>query len=115
MFPDLIWNETTGSAITVTVEGIWGGGAVPLNDEIWMDVEYLGNASYPHGIVRHHDQGRHSGGRNQYDVSSETWGGSTTAFKLVATCHAADEGADHGLLSKSQKSRRRSTSIPKSH
>ena len=43
--PIAIWNDTTGSAVTATVEGIWGGGAVPLDDEIWLDVEYLGDAS----------------------------------------------------------------------
>jgi hypothetical protein len=30
--PLAIWNDTTGSSITVTVEGIWGSGSVPKND-----------------------------------------------------------------------------------
>ena len=34
---------------TATVEGIWGGGAVPNDDDVWLDVEYLGDASSPQG------------------------------------------------------------------
>jgi hypothetical protein len=45
--PIAIWNETTGSAITVTLYGIWGGGAVPNNDDFWIDVEYLGSSGSP--------------------------------------------------------------------
>src|SRR4029077_18258117 len=44
-----IWNDTTGSVVTATVEGIWGGGAVPLDNDIWLDCEYLGDASSPQG------------------------------------------------------------------
>jgi hypothetical protein len=32
--PTAIWNDTTGSAVTATIQGIWGGGAVPNDDEI---------------------------------------------------------------------------------
>src|SRR4029078_12664558 len=39
--PITIWNEVVGTPITVTLQGIWGGGAVPNNDDIWIDVEYL--------------------------------------------------------------------------
>ena len=47
--PIAIWNDTTGSAKTATIEGIWGGGAVPNDDDIWVDVEYLGDAASPQG------------------------------------------------------------------
>ena len=84
-FPISIWNETTGSAITVTVEGVWGGGAVPLNDEIWMDVEYLGNASYPIGSTATTTKADILATGANTTSSSETWGGSTTKFKMVAS------------------------------
>ena len=45
--PIAIWNDTVGSAVTATVEGIWGGGAVPNDDECFLEVEYLGDASSP--------------------------------------------------------------------
>ncbi|MGY4286150.1 hypothetical protein ACVWXO_005370 [Bradyrhizobium sp. LM2.7] len=45
--PIAIWNETVGSSVTVTLYGIWGGGAVPNNDDFWIDVEYLGSSATP--------------------------------------------------------------------
>ena len=48
-FPIVIWNPTTGGNVTVTLCGIWNAAAVPNNDDIWIDVEYLGNASTPLG------------------------------------------------------------------
>ena len=39
--PFAIWNATTGANVTVTVCGTINAGAVPNNDDIWMDVEYL--------------------------------------------------------------------------
>lgn len=47
--PIAIWNETTGSAITVTLEGVWDAGAVPNSDDIWINVEYLGTSGFPLG------------------------------------------------------------------
>jgi hypothetical protein len=46
-FPISIWNPTTGSSVTLTVYGIWGGGAVPNNDDIWIGIEYLGDSGSP--------------------------------------------------------------------
>lgn len=47
--PIVIWNETTGSAVTVTIEGVWDAGAVPNNNDVWVDVEYLGTSGFPLG------------------------------------------------------------------
>jgi hypothetical protein len=47
-----IWNSTTGAAKNVTVEGIADPrdfSALPNNDDIWIDVEALENASLPQG------------------------------------------------------------------
>ena len=43
--PISFWNETIGSAITVTIEGNWAG--LPGNKEIWIDVVYLGTSGFP--------------------------------------------------------------------
>ena len=43
--PLVIWNEDTGSPITATVEII--SSAALNDDEIWLQVEYLGSASFP--------------------------------------------------------------------
>ena len=50
--PLSIWNSTTGAAKNVTVEGIADPrdfSALPNNDDIWIDVEALENASLPQG------------------------------------------------------------------
>jgi hypothetical protein len=42
-----IWNDTTGSSVTFYMRGIYNGAALPKNDEVWLEIEYPGNASYP--------------------------------------------------------------------
>jgi Concanavalin A-like lectin/glucanases superfamily len=41
------WNDVTGANRTVTVCGTINSASLPLNDEIWMDVQYLGSSSSP--------------------------------------------------------------------
>ena len=48
-FPATIHNSVTGSNVNVTLEGVWNAAALPNNDDIWFDVEYLGSASIPQG------------------------------------------------------------------
>lgn len=43
--PIPIWNATTGSAITATIE-IENGGTTLTNEDIWVLFEYLGDATY---------------------------------------------------------------------
>ncbi len=80
--PIVIWCDTVGS-VTVTVEGIWTSGALPNNDDIWMDVEYLGTASFPLAIHATNGLADPIATNAALTSSSETWGGSTTAFKLT--------------------------------
>jgi hypothetical protein len=49
--PYAIWNPTTGSNVTVTVYGTVNSYYVPFNDEIWLEVEYLGASSSPLGTM----------------------------------------------------------------
>jgi len=46
--PIAIWQDST-SAATATLEFIINAASLPLNDEIWFDLEYLGDASSPQG------------------------------------------------------------------
>jgi hypothetical protein len=80
--PFAIWNETTGSAVTLTMHGTWAGGAVPNNNEVWFDVEYPGSATFPISSFA-------TGGLSSVlatataltSAAAETWGGGTTDFK----------------------------------
>jgi hypothetical protein len=90
--PIAIWNDVTGSPVTATVEGIWGGGAVPLDSDAWVDVEYLGDASSPQGsFVNDGTPDLLATAANQAS-SSATWGGSTTKFKLNVTFTPQQKG-----------------------
>lgn len=80
--PIAIWNDIIGSSVTATVEGIWGGGAVPNDDDIWLDVEYLGSSSSPQGSFVNDGKADLLTTAAGQTSSSETWGGSTTKFKL---------------------------------
>lgn len=83
--PIAIWNTVDGSPVTATVEGIWGGGAVPLDDEIWLEVEYLGDNSSPMGSFVSDGKANLLATAANQTSSTETWGGSTTKFKLNVT------------------------------
>jgi hypothetical protein len=83
--PPAIWNDTTGSPVTATVEGIWGGGSVPNDDQIWLDVEYLGDATSPLASFANDSKADILASASGQTSSSETWGGSTTKFKLEVT------------------------------
>lgn len=90
--PIAIWNDTTGSAKTATVEGIWGGGAVPNDDDIWLEVEYLGDASSPQASFVNDGKTDLLATAAGQTSSSETWGGSTTKFKLSVSFVAQQRG-----------------------
>lgn len=79
------WNGTTGSSMTVTVYGIWGGGAVPLNDDIWIEVEYPGSSATPQASFANTTKANNLAVGANTTTDASTWGGSTTAFKMVAT------------------------------
>jgi hypothetical protein len=90
--PIAIWNDTTGASVTATVEGIWGGGAVPNDDDIWLEVEYLGDASSPQGSFVNDGKADLLATAAGQTSSSETWGGSTTKFKLAVAFTAQQKG-----------------------
>jgi len=90
--PIAIWCDTTGSAKTATVEGIWGGGAVPNDDDVWIDVEYLGSSSSPQGSFVNDGKADLLATAAAQTSSSATWGGSTTKFKLNVTFTPQQKG-----------------------
>ncbi|TGU44621.1 hypothetical protein EN788_22150 [Mesorhizobium sp. M2D.F.Ca.ET.145.01.1.1] len=90
--PIAVWNDTTGSSVTVTVEGIWGGGAVPNNDDIWIEVEYLGSNTSPLASLASSAKADLLASSAALASSSATWGGSTTKFKMTATFTPQQKG-----------------------
>lgn len=88
--PVAIWNDTTGSAVTATVEGI--AATLPTDQEVWLEMEYLGDASSPQGSFVNDGKADLLATAANQTSSSETWGGSTAAFKLAATFTPAQKG-----------------------
>ncbi|WP_192252558.1 hypothetical protein [Mesorhizobium caraganae] len=90
--PIAIWNDTTGSSVTATIEGIWGGGAVPNNDDIWIEAEYLGSSSSPQASFVNDSKTDSLAANAGHTSSSETWGGSTTKFKMAVSFTPQQKG-----------------------
>lgn len=96
--PIAIWNDTTAANVTVTVYGIWGGGAVPNNDEIWIEVSYMGSSATPIATINTSNtkaDNLATGSALASDTS--TWGGSTTKFKMEVTL-SSPQPAMKGLI-----------------
>lgn len=83
--PMVINNGATGASRTITVYGIWSGGAVPNNDEVWMEVSYLGSAATPRATVVSTYKADPLAAATANTSDTSTWGGSTTKFKLTST------------------------------
>jgi hypothetical protein len=84
--PLVIWNDVTG-AHTVTIFGTTTGGGVPNNDDIWVEVEYLGDASTPQASVATSTKANILVASTTTNNSSDgsTWGGAGAGngFKMV--------------------------------
>lgn len=90
--PITIWNETIGTPITVTIQGIWGGGAVPTNKDIWIDVEYLGTSGFPLALKATSTVANGLATASNNPAGSGTWGGSTTKFAMSVTFTPQEKG-----------------------
>lgn len=94
--PIVIWNDTTGSAITLTIEGVWDAGAVPNDDDIWMDVEYLGTSGFPLGSYITEGKADVLATAAAQDSSTVTWTTTGLAtpvkFKLVKAITPQEKG-----------------------
>lgn len=86
------WNDVVGSNVTVTVYGIWGGGAVPNTDDIWPVVSYMGSASSPIATITAGTKADFLAAGVAWASDGSTWGGSTTAFKMSVTITPALAG-----------------------
>lgn len=80
--PISIWNETTGSSKTVTVEIAQDSAATALNDdEIWIEVEYLGTSGYPMTSIASDRKANMLSSAAAQTTSGATWSNMTTPTK----------------------------------
>jgi hypothetical protein len=77
MLPLAIWNDTTGADVTVTVYGTVNAGSLPLNDEIWMDVQYLGSSGSPQASFKSTCKSHPLAAGAAVAADSSTWNNTT--------------------------------------
>lgn len=83
--PLSIWNNVSGSPINVDIYGTWGGGAVPINTDIWFEVEYPGSSSTPQGSRATCGTADILTTGTNLNTDTSTWGGGTTPFRMRCT------------------------------
>lgn len=71
--PISVWNETTGSAKTITVEIVHDSVTALDDDEVWVEVTYLGTAGFPLGAVVTDQRADILATPAAQTSSSETW------------------------------------------
>jgi hypothetical protein len=95
--PYAIWNPRTAANVVVTVCGTINAGALPNNDDIWMEVEYLGSSSFPVGTIVSTTKANLFSANAAVASDSSTWNGGGSGagwspFKLTATLSAPQPG-----------------------
>ena len=83
--PIAIWNDTNAVARTVTLYGIWGGGAVPTNADIWFELNYMGSSATPISSFATCGVADVLAAGTNLTTDTSTWGGSTTKFLMSVT------------------------------
>lgn len=90
--PIAAWCNDTGSPVALTIEGTWGGGSVPNDNQIWVEVTYLGTNGFPIASRQSDGLATLLSTAAAQAASSEAWGGGTTPFKLSTSFVPEKEG-----------------------
>jgi hypothetical protein len=90
--PISIWNNIVGTPITVTLQGIWAGPLLPMNDEIWMDIQYYGTSGYPLSSKATTTKADWLTAGEYVALGSGLWSGSTTPFTITTTIVPQERG-----------------------
>jgi hypothetical protein len=95
--PYAIWNPRTAANVTVTVCGTINAGALPNNDDIWLEVEYLGSATFPIGTIVITTKANVLATGSAVASDGSTWNGGGSGvgwspFKLTTTLSSPQPG-----------------------
>jgi hypothetical protein len=95
--PYAIWNPITAANVTVTVCGTINAGALPNNDDIWMEVEYLGSSASPLGTIVTTTKSNLLAANAAVASDGSTWNGGGSGagwspFKLTTTLSSPQPG-----------------------
>jgi hypothetical protein len=91
--PYAIWNPRTAANIVVTVCGTINAGTLPNNDDIWLEIEYLGSSLTPIGTIVSTTKANLLAANAAVASDGSTWNGGGSGagwlpFKLTATLSA---------------------------
>ena len=95
--PYAIWNAVTGANVTVTVYGTINSGTLPNNDEVFLEVEYLGSSSQPLGTIKTTTKANVLAANAAVASDGSTWNGGGSGagwspFKLTTTLSSPQPG-----------------------
>lgn len=80
-YPLSVWNLTTGGTSSITIEGIADPrdfSALPKNDDVWFDVEYLGSATSPIGSTTFGTKANNLATGTALTASTQAWDSAAT-------------------------------------
>jgi hypothetical protein len=95
--PYAVWNPVTGANVTVTVYGTINAGVLPNNDDIWLEVEYLGSSLSPLGTMVTTTKASVLAANAAVASDGSTWNGGGSGagwspFKLTTTLSSPQPG-----------------------
>jgi len=84
-FPMAVWNSVVGSPVTVTLYGTVSG-QIPNNDDIWMEVEYCGDAFSPLTSIATTTKANYLATPTPYNADlTSVWSSGSNPYTMVAT------------------------------
>lgn len=85
LFPMAVWNSVVGSPVTVTLYGTVSG-QIPNNDDIWMEVEYCGDAFSPLTSIATTTKANYLATPTPYNADlTSVWSSGSNPYTMVAT------------------------------
>jgi hypothetical protein len=95
--PYAIWNPNAAANVTVTVCGTVNAGSLPNNDDIWLEVEYLGSSATPLGTIVTTTKATLLSSNAAVASDGSTWNGGGSGagwspFKLTTTLSSPQPG-----------------------
>ena len=92
--PISIWNDTTGSPKTVTINAVRSTSGLPNTDDIWIVAEYMGTSGNPNGSFATNTKASGLDAGVAYSASGASWAGSPsgTPFAMSVTITPQNKG-----------------------
>jgi hypothetical protein len=105
--PITIWNTSTSAITTLTIYGTTTGGGVPHDDEIWVEIEYLGSSGSPLGTILTTTKASNLAAsvavNNSSDASTWGGGGAGNGFKITVPSFTPGQAGPINIYVKAAK------------